>query len=80
VGFQFGKPAPLLSAPMSAFASCGHEYTRRYAYVVCAMSRDAIEREKKSFSQNRKAKTQKSKDRKKKNKRKKQKSELLRKF
>jgi hypothetical protein len=32
---------------MSAFASCGHEYTRGYVHVVCAMWRDAIEREEK---------------------------------
>jgi hypothetical protein len=39
------KPALLLSAPISALASCRHEYTRGYAYVVRAMSRGATERE-----------------------------------
>jgi hypothetical protein len=61
---------------MSAFANCGHECGHlqqaanfvygRYAHVVCAMSRDAIESEENNlFSQNGKSKTQKSKDRKK---------------
>jgi hypothetical protein len=53
---------------MSAFASCGHEYTRGYAHVVCAMSRVATERDDKLFfSKKRKSKERKSKDRKKKN-------------
>jgi hypothetical protein len=56
------KPATLLSAPLSAFSKCGHEYTRGYAHVVCAMSRGATERDKKLFFRkngNRKSENQK---------------------